>query len=303
MPPQIETISVTNAYNIPIYVSLPILFRRSNELAGRNETELAPMNNTTPKNEPHYYNEIRRMDGGVSKPSESVYHTLDRDTVNKSMATPHTSVVPSMSKAEHAYHTLDHPKQSNHKHGMEVKGDTSLATHALAVPNTTKPEHVCHTLQNPNHGVKSDVDFLKEVINSQNGTSDTDPKYDEPMFPNRLPPQKITHSASEEVTRTKNKIVFDDLTYAVNPHESLTDTEAVPLAENHSRELEAVPTSNIRIKVSTSELEPALVQVQKRAPDSQVTLESTNSPCTIEAPGNVFDDPMYNMGLDLNSTT
>ena len=243
-------------------------------MASRNETKLAPMNNTTSKNEPYYYNEIRRMDGGVSKPSEPVYHTLDRDTVDKSIVTPHTSVVPSMSKAEHAYHTLDHPKQSNHKHG--IKGDTSLATHPLTVPGTTKPKHVYHTLQNPNphkHAVKSEIDFSKEVINSQNGTSDTDPKYDGPIFPNHLPPQKITHSASEEVTQNENKIVFDDLTYAVNPHESLTDTEAVPLAQNHSREElayhEAVPTSNIRIKVSTSnigtgemsKLEPALMQV------------------------------------------
>ena len=130
------------------------------------------------------------------------------------------------------------------------------------------------------------------------------------MFPNRLPPRKITHSfspTSEEVTQTVSKIVFDDSTYAVNPHELQTDTEAVPLVENRSRELayhEAALTSNIGIKVSTpdigtgemSELETdtleehALVQVQKRAPDFQVTLESTDSPCTMEAPGFVFDN-------------
>ena len=259
----------------------------NNVMATANEEKLyrTMKSDKSPEDEQRYCSEVRRMDGGDSKPSEPVYHTLDKDT---SIATPHALVVPSMSKAENVYHTLDDPKQSKHKHkhGVEVKGDISSATHALTVPSTIKPEHVYH-----------EIDFSKEAINSQNRTSDIDPKYDEPMFPNYLLPRKITHSvspASEEVTQNENKIFFDDPTYAVNPHESLTDTEAVPLVENHSRELayhEAVPTSNIGINVSTSGIgteemselepdtleEPALIQVQKRAPDSQVTLESTNT--------------------------
>ena len=74
--------------------------------------------------------------------------------------------------------------------------------------------------------------------------------------------------------------------------------------------------SNIGIEVSASNIgtgemsepepEPALVvQVQKRAPDSHITLKSltTDSTHTMEAPGSVFDDPMYDMGLNLKSTT
>ena len=290
----------------------------NNVMATANEEKLyrTTKSDKSPEDEQRYCSEVRRMDGGVSKPSAPVYHTLDRDT---SIVTPHALVIPNMSKAEHVYHTLDNPKQ---KHELEVKGDTSSATRALTVPNTTKPEHVYHTLQNPNPHKHGAINISKEEINSQNKTSDTDPKYDEPMFPNRLPPRKITHSVSptsEEVTRTKNKIVFDDSTYAVNPHELQTDTEAVPLVENRSRELayEAALTSNIGIEVSTSNIgtgemselepdtleEPTLVQVQNRAPDSHVTLKSIDSTRTMEAPGSVFDDSMYDMGLNLNSTT
>ena len=128
----------------------------------------------SPENQPHYCN--------VDEP---VYHTLDKDTVSESITIPHASVAPSMSKAEHVYHTLDDPKQSKHKYGMDA---TSLATHALTVPNTTKPKHIYHTLQNLNQherGVESETaEFAvsKEALNSQNRTSDTDPKYDEPII-------------------------------------------------------------------------------------------------------------------------
>ena len=205
--------------------SLIISFRRSDELAGRNEIELAPMNNTPG---------LISISFGVPDSDPSATETFLDD------------------------------------------------------------DHIYDTVQEK----ESQMQAFNSLDNSIN-----------------VPLQQITHSISpsETVALTENEMIFDDSTYAVNQHQSL---EIVPLAENHSRELayyEAVLTSNIGIKVSTSdigtgevsELEPdtpALVQVQKRTPGSRVTLESTDSMRMIETPGSVFDDPIYDMGLNLKST-
>ena len=151
----------------------------NNVMAIANEEKLyrTMKSDRSPEDEQRYCSEVRRMGGEVSEPSAPVYHTLDKDTINETEIL-HALVVPSMSKAENVYHTLDDPKQSKHKHkhGVEVKGDISSVTHALTVPSTTKPEHVYHTLQNPNphkHAVKSEINFSKEAINSLNRTRDT----------------------------------------------------------------------------------------------------------------------------------
>ena len=201
--------------------SLMISFRRSIELAGRNETELAPMNNTPG---------LTSISFGVPNSDPSATETFLDD--------------------DHTYDTVQEKKSQ------------------------------------------------MQAFNSPDNCIN-------------LPPQQITHSISpsEKVASIEKEIFFDDSTYAVNQHQT---PEATTLAQNCSRELayhEAVLISDIGIKVSTSDMEvselepdtPALVQVQKRAPDARVTFESIDSIHMTETPGSVFDDPMYNMGLNLNS--
>ena len=134
------------------------------------------------------------------------------------------------------------------------------------------------------------------------GVPNSDPSATEPFLDDDRTYDTIQKKKSQVQASTKNEMIFDDSTYAVN------SPEALPLAQNRSREElayhEAALTSNIGIKMLTSdigtgevsELEPdtpALVQVQRRAPDSRVTLESTDSIRIIETPGSVFDDPIY----------
>ena len=120
-----------------------------------------------------------------------------------------------------------------------------------------------------------------------------------------LPPQQITHSISpsEKVAQTENKMIFDDPTYAVTSQKLFHFLKTTP-GNLHTNIGIKVSASNIGTgEVSEPEPEPALVQVQKIAPDSHVTLKSTDSTHTLEVPGSVFDDPMYDMGLNLKNMT
>ena len=118
------------------------------------------------------------------------------------------------------------------------------------------------------------------------GVPNSDPSATEPFLDDDRTYDTFQEKKSQVQASTENEMIFDDPIYAVNP------PEAVPLAQNCSREElayhEAALTSNIRIKVSTSNIgtgevfdlepdTPALVQVQRRAPDSRVTLELTDS--------------------------
>ena len=245
----------------------------------------------------------------VAKPKEPMYHVLEQDqsmstdakfVVDKSSVGIHVMVVP---KIEHMYNTLDDPRQSK-----QDKPDKSKILH---------------------NGVE---DAEKKPLNSCRRASDFDPKYDEPMLPNRVLPQRTTHLSSpppERITPTKSKLLFDDPAYAnsFNPpcEPSIPERKAITVRENrpdvplnpHPRTKSLVHTpsesrhhngsnktkTNIEMEeVSEPEVvkeTPPIPPAQKRGPKSRGAYEPT---CVLEPQNPVFDDPMYDIGLNLNIT-